>query len=78
MAAQSMVACQFDLRIHRSAQSSAVILNGLDATFVGRGAEVSVDQTVSNGANIHILRSGDTTDIRVLIVHTTGCFETSK
>jgi hypothetical protein len=56
MTAQGIVACQFGPSIHRSAQSIAVIVNGLDATLVGRGAKVSVDQTVSNRANIYLLR----------------------
>ena len=63
MIAERIVACQFDPSIHRSAQSIAVIVNGLDATFVGRAADVSVDQTISILANIYILRSDDATKI---------------
>ena len=44
MTAQVIVARQFDPSINRSAQCIAVIVNGLDATLVGRGAKVSVDR----------------------------------
>ena len=43
MTAQVIVARQFDPSINRSAQCIAVVVNGLDATLVGRGAKVSVD-----------------------------------
>ena len=43
-------------------------VNGVDDTFVGRAADVSVDQTISILANIYLLRSGDATDIRIFLI----------
>jgi hypothetical protein len=40
-------------------------MNAVDDTFVGRPADMSVDQPISILANIYQLRFGDATDIRI-------------
>ena len=39
--------------------------NPTDDAFVGRAADMPVDQTISIRANIYLLRYGDATDIRI-------------
>ena len=57
-ATQVIVARQFDPSINRSAQCIAVIVNGLDATLVGRWAKMSVDRpNLRTSASTTIRRS---------------------
>ena len=53
------MACYFDIGI------LAVTVHGVDDTFFGRVADLSVDQTISILANIYLLRPGDAMDIRI-------------